>query len=564
MSLTGALANASAALTTSQYQIALSNTNVANASTDGYTTKTYSATAQTTTLALSTGEVSRVTDTYMQKSLITSSASAGYAETVDSYLARYDTVLGDTSSGGDIASLTSALVTDLTSLSAGTGDTDAAAVVSAATELADGLRTLSTGVQDLRSDADAAIATTVDEVNGLLQEIDSLNDQIVSGQGDQASLADSRDTALQTLSGLIGVTSYTDTTGRLNVYAGGQMLVGTTVSTLSFTASGTVTADSTYPTSLSGVSVNGRDVTSSLSGGELGALIDLRDEILPAEQDALDSLATNLISALNTAASTGSASPPGSLTSTTAVTADTPLSLTGTLGVVQSTTAGVATAIDQIDLSSVTTVGELVDALNGVSGVSASITDGKLTISSSSGGVVLDSSVALTDTGETLSDWMGFNDIFSGDDASNIRVSSALSANPSLLATSSLDTTATVGQTAVASGGTGGSSALLTAMTEDRSFAKSGNLSARSRSLSDYATDVLSSAATTVSTAASTATSATALRDGYANSLSNTTGVNLDEQTALVSLYQQQYEVTAQLMSAIQDMYDALISMVAS
>jgi flagellar hook-associated protein 1 FlgK len=564
MSLSGALANASAALTTSQYQVALSTTNVANASTDGYTTKTYSATSQTATLALSTGELSRVTDTYLQKSLITSSASAGYAETIDSYLTRYDTLLGDTSSDGDIASLTSALSTSLTSLAAGTGDTDAAAVVSAAAELADGLRSLSSGIQDLRSDADAAIATTVDEVNALLQEIDALNDQIVAGQGDPTSLADARDTALQTLSGLVSVTSYTDASGRLNIYAGGQMLVGTTVSTLSFTPSGTVSADSTYPTSLSGVSVNGRDVTSSLTGGELGALIALRDEVLPAEQDALDSLATTLISALNTAASIGAAASPGSLTSTTAVTAATPLSLTGTLGVVQSTTAGVATAIDEIDLSSVTTVGELVDALNGVSGITAGIVDGKLTISSSSGGVVLDSSVALTSGGETLSDWMGFNDVFSGVDASTIRVTAALTANPSLLATSSLDTSAAVGQTAVASGGTGGASALLAAMTDERSFAESGNLSARTRSLADYATDVLSGAATTISTAASTAASATALRDGYANSLSNATGVNLDEQTALVSLYQQQYEISAQLMSAIQAMYDALLSMVAS
>lgn len=562
MSLSGALANASAALTTSQYQVALSTTNVANASTDGYTTKTYLATSQTATLALSTGELSRVTDTYLQKSLISSSASAGYAETIDSYMSRYDTLLGDTSSSGDIASLTSALATSLTTLAAGTGDTDAAAVVSAASELVDGLRTLSSGIQDLRSDADAAIATTVDEINALLLEIDSLNDQIVAGQGDQTTLADARDTALQTLSGLVGVTSYTDASGRLNIYAGGQMLVGTTVSTLSFTASGAVSADSAYPTSLSGVSVNGRDVTSSLTGGELGALIDLRDEALPAEQAALDSLAATLISAVNTAASTGAASPPGTLTSTAAVTAATPLSLTGSLGVVQSTTAGVATALDQIDLSSVTTVGELMDALNGVSGVTASIVDGKLTISSSSGGVTLDSSVALTADGETLTDWMGFNDVFSGDDASTIRVVASLTTNPGLLAASSLDTSAAVGQTAVASGGGGGAVALMTALTEDRSFAESGNLSARSRSLMDYATDVLSGAATTISTAASTAASATALRDGYANSLSNATGVNLDEQTALVSLYQQQYEISAQLMAAIQAMYDALISMV--
>lgn len=561
MSLSGALANASASLTTAQYQVALGTTNVANASTAGYTSKTYAATAQTTTLALTTGELSRITDVYLQKSLITSSASAGYAETIDSYMSLYDTLLGDTSSAGDISSLTSALATELTSLASGTGDTDAAAVVAAASELADGLRTLSAGIQDLRADADTAIGTTVDQINALLVEIDSLNDQIVAGQGDATTLADARDTALQTLSGLVGVSSYTDSSGRLNIYAGGQMLVGNTVSTLSFTASGDVSSDSVYPTSLSGVSVNGRDVTSSLTGGELGALIALRDVALPAEQAGLDALASTLISAVNTAASTGAASPPGSLSSTTSVTADTPLSLTGSLTLVQSTTAGVATAVNHIDLSSVTTVGELVDALNGVSGVTAAIVDGKLTISSTSGGVTLDSSAALAGDGATLSDWMGFNAVFSGDDASTIRVSGALTKDASRLAVSSLDASATVGQTAVASGGTGGASAMVSALTSDQAFAQSGNLSARNRSLVNYAADVLSGAATTIATAATTASSATALRDGYANSLSNATGVNLDEQTALVSLYQQQYEISAQLMSAIQAMFDALISM---
>lgn len=564
MSLSGALSSASASLTTAQYQVAVATTNVANANAAGYTSKTYTATAQTATLAISAGEVSRITDVYLQTSLMTSNASAGYAQTIDSYMVRYDALLGDTGSGGDIASLTSALATDLTSLSSGTGDTDATAVVSAAADLADALRAQSSGVQGLRADADAAIAATVDEVNSLLVEIDALNDQIVSGQGDPTSLADARDKALQTLSGLMSVTSYTDASGRLNIYAGGQMLVGPTVSTLSFTASATVSSAAIYPTSLSGVSINGRDATASLAGGELGALIALRDTELPAEQAALDSLAATLISSVNTAAATGAASPPGSLTSTTVVTADTPLSLSGSLGVVQSTSTGVATSISQIDLSSVTTVGGLVDALNSVAGLSAAIVDGKLTVSSTSGGVTLDSSAALVASGETLSDWMGFNDVFSGGDASTIRVADGLVETPGRLAVSTLDVSASVGQTAVASGGTGGAAAMSAALTGDQDFAAAGDVSARSRSLVDYAADVLSGAATSIASAGTIAATATALRDGYANRLSNATGVNLDEQTALAGLYQQQYEISAQLMSAIQAMFDALLSMAAS
>ncbi|NBW07652.1 MAG: flagellar hook-associated protein FlgK, partial [Caulobacteraceae bacterium] len=92
----------------------------------------------------------------------------------------------------------------------------------------------------------------------------------------------------------------------------------------------------------------------------------------------------------------------------------------------------------------------------------------------------------------------------------------------------------------------------------------SGKLSAQTTSLLSYASNVLASAASTVSKASSAASLSTTLAAGYQNSLSNVSGVNLDEQTALVSLYQQQYEITAQLMSAIKDMFDTLVSMAAS
>lgn len=564
MSLAGALANASAALTTAQYQVALGTTNVSNASTTGYTSKTYTATAQTTTLALTQGEVSRVTDVYLQKALIASTASAGYAETVDNYMSRYDSLLGDTSSDSDIASLTTALTTALSTVTAGTGDADAAAVVQAAGELADGLRTLSSGVQSLRADADAEIASTVDEINQLLKQLGALNDQLVAGQGDATALQDARDTALQSLAALVDVTTFTDSAGRLNVYAGGQMLVGATVSTLSFSAAASVSASSTYPTSLSGVSINGRDVTASLTGGELGALIALRDTQLPAEQSNLDALAAALIESVNDAAAGAASTSGASLTSTVSLTAATPLDMTGALTVVQYDADGVATAVDSITLDSLSSVGDLVDALNALSGVTATLVDGELTLSSADGGLALDSAATASSDGRTLSQALGFNAVFTGTDASSIRLTSALSAAPDSLAVSSLEDTLEVGKVAVASGGTAGAAEILSALTTARDFDATQGLSARTRTIAAFATEVLSAAATRIATAATSADSATTLRDAYATSLSNSTGVNLDEQAALVSLYQQQYEISAQLMSAIQDMFDALVSMAAS
>jgi flagellar hook-associated protein 1 FlgK len=564
MSLGGVLANASAALSTAQYQVALSTTNVANASTTGYTSKTWAATSQTATLALNTGTVSRATSTYLLKSVITSAAQAGYDNAVDDTLSRYDTLLGGTDNGSDIASLTSALSTALTSLASGSSTASAADVVSAASDLADGLRDLSSGIQSLRKDADSAIATTVGQINALLTTISGLNSQIVSGQGDAASLADARDTAMTSLASLIGVTSYEDTSGRLNVYTtSGQQLVGDTASVLGFSTS-SVSASTTWPDSLAGVTINGRDATSSLTTGELGGLLALRDTILPTEQAALDTLATGVIDAVNTAAASSASYPPSSLTSSLSVASSDALSLTGSLTIVQMTTSGTSTGSTTLDLSGVTTVADLMTALNGVSGVTASLSDGKLTISSTSGGIALDSSAALTASGQTLNAYLGFNDVFTGTDASTIRVSAGLLSDASKLASSTLNASAAVNASAVASGGTGGVQAMLTALGADRALPASGKLSAQTTSLLSYASTVLASAASTVSKASAAASLSTTLAQGYANSLSNVTGVNLDEQTALVSLYQQQYEITAQLMSAIKDMFDTLVSMAAS
>lgn len=564
MSLSGILANAGASLSASQYQVSLASTNTANASVEGYTNKTYTATAQTSTLALSEGQVQRTVDTYLQTSVITSAAEAGYDSVVSESLSQYDSLLGAVDGGSDISSLTSDLVGALTDLASSSSTSTASDVVAAASDLADGLRDLSSGIQSLRDDADSAIATTVDEVNELLRTIDDLNDKIVAGVGDTTTLQDERDTALTTLSGLMSVSRYTDSSGRMHVYTtGGQQLVGQNASQLSFTSK-SVSAGSTYPGDLSGVSLNGKDITSSITQGELGGLLALRDEILPAEQEALDALAVNLIDAINTATAGSSSYPPSSLTSTRSVSGADALNVSGSLTVVQMDSSGTVTGSTSIDLSSVSTVDDLVSALNGVSGVTASVTDGRLTISSSSGGVALDAESAVMDTGESLNVYLGFNDVFTGTNASTIRVSESLLSNADKLATSSLDSSAAVGSKAVSSGGVGGVQAMLDALDEDRDFAAAGSLSARTTSLSSYAAAVLSAASTTVSDASSAAEQSSTLHEGYKNSLSNATGVNLDEQSALVSLYEQQYEASAQLMSTVQDMFDMLISMVSS
>ncbi len=137
---------------------------------------------------------------------------------------------------------------------------------------------------------------------------------------------------------------------------------------------------------LSGISVNGVDVTAQITSGEIGSLLSLRDSVLPAAQSQLDQLANTLADTLNAASNQGtSLPPPTTLTGSTTVTAATALDATGTVRIAVADQSGSLVSYADLDLSTYATVGDLVSAINGISGLSASINaSGKVVIASSS------------------------------------------------------------------------------------------------------------------------------------------------------------------------------------
>ena len=570
MSLTSILSSAGAALTTAQYQIAVSQTNVANADNASYSRKTVTTTATTQTLAVSSATVTRAADAYLSKTVDKTAAADGRDTVVDTYLQSYDASLGSVDGGDDISSLLTAFQTALTGLASSSTAATKASAVSAATSLASSIQSLSGEIQSLRSQANLQIAETVDTINSTLDTLKTLNDQIVSttaSGGDVSDLEDSRAAAVTTLSSLMGVSTYTTSDNRVMVYTdSGEQLLGASVAKLSYSASSSLSADAVYPGAIAGVTVNGKDITASLTSGKLGGLVSLRDDILVGEQDALDQLASTLIAQVNTAANSGSASPPpNSLTSATTVSGTDAFSATGSVRVAVTNSSGAVVSTQDIDLSSYATIDDLIAGLNSVGGLTASISNGKLTIAaaSSSNGVALadiDASVG----GEGFAAAFGFNDVFSGDSAVDIAVSSSLTSDASRFPTATMDTTSVlaVGQVAVASGGTGAVSAIASALSTSTSFTAAGNLTAGQSSLLTYAAAFVSTAATTISDGASQAQTSTAAHDAAVDRLANLTTVNLDEELAMLEVYQQVYQANAQLTSIVQELFDTLMNMV--
>jgi flagellar hook-associated protein 1 FlgK len=566
MSLSSIIGAAGSALTASQTRIAVANLNVANADDATYTRKTVASAVSTTTQTLSDATILRVADSYLSKTVLKTAAAAGGDAVTDSYMQSYDAALGSTSTGDDVSSLLTAFATALSALSSSASATTKAQLVSDASSLAQGIKSLSGEVQALRTQANTQIETTVGEANSSLKTLASLNGQIatVTAQGgDTTSLEDQRDAALNTLSGLMGVSSYVTADNQLRVYTtGGDALLGTTAATLSYTASSTLGAGATYPGAISGILLNGKDITASQTTGELGALVTLRDTTLPAEQDELDALAATLIAQVNAVTNAGSAVPaPSSLTSSGTVSASDALSATGTLRVAVTDSSGKAVSTQDLDLSSYSTVGDLVTALNGISGLTASIgSDGKLTLATTSSA----NGVALADDGAGISAKFGFNDLFSGASASDIGVSSKLTSDASGLPTAALSTTSTlaVGSLALASGDSTIADKLSSLLNASVSFAATGGQAAKTVSLASYASSFVSGAATMISAAATASANSTAASEAATARLQNLTAVNIDEELANLTQYQSQYEANAQLISMAKDLFDALVSMV--
>lgn len=562
MTLSAALSTATSSLRAIQTRISVASSNIANADDVTYTAKTAS---QRTVInggvasGVSIAAIGSKVDSYLVDGIVEATSGNGAAQILYQYLQTLSNSLGTVSSDGSgdtLATQLSSLESALDELATTPeSDTLKAQVVTDLEDAAASLRDTSDQVQTLRAKADSAIADAVDTVNDALHQIDSLNDAITlaraSGQP-TSDLEDQRNAALQVVAEQIGITSFVDSSGAMQVYAqSGQVLVGGSVHELAFTATGTVNGTSTYPGGLSGIIVDGKDITSGLSTGAIAGLVTLRDTTLTAVQDELDALAVTLRDTVNAIANSGSAAPPpNTLTGSESVSAGDALAASGTLRVAVTDADGAVVSTADFTLSSYATVNDLLTALNTVSGLSASLdASGHLVLaadSSSNGVAVAGGSVG----GENFSGYFGLNDVLVGDDAAVLKVKSDLAGDSTRFPVGSMSTTGTLaaGDSAVSAG----SGTLATELAD----------ALRAAGISDAAADLVSGVSTMLSSAKSRASSAETTLGTLVDTFSSQYGVNTDEETARISELQNAYAASAQVLSAVKAMFEDLLTAV--
>ncbi len=205
-------------------------------------------------------------------------------------------------SGEDIASELSAFSASLASLSANPTDGGVRqGVLSAGQNLADAFNTTASALASAASQANSEVTQSVAAINSLTAQIAQLNPQVnklLQGGQDGGTLEDQRDQLLQQLSQLTGLSITQSTDGETITTGNGAPLV---IGDQSFPLQTTTDNDGTQEV----LDSSGNDITSSLTSGQIGGAIQVRDTTISGFVSQLNALATQVANAFNAAQAGG-------------------------------------------------------------------------------------------------------------------------------------------------------------------------------------------------------------------------------------------------------------------
>jgi flagellar hook-associated protein 1 FlgK len=315
MSLSASMNTAVSGLTASSQATEIVSSNIANAETEGYGARSLELSTSSTTSGVVVSGVSRASDESLLAERRVSEAEEGAATVTLDYYSGVEDILG---AAEDSTSLTGRLDELEASLIEAQANPDSTAsldsVVTAADSAADLLNEASDEVQGAREEADHAIDEQVDLLNTTLDSLAALNDDIAlyTAQGrDTSALEDQRQVLTDSISDIVPLREVKDENGQVSLYTtGGVTLVeGSYSAEIGFDSTLTITADMTVESgALSGLTVDGREVSTDqdggFAGGTLAANFEVRDELAPATQADLDAVARDLIARFSEADTT--------------------------------------------------------------------------------------------------------------------------------------------------------------------------------------------------------------------------------------------------------------------
>jgi flagellar hook-associated protein 1 FlgK len=621
MSLTQALNSALSGLQVTQANIAMVAANVANADTPGYTRKTVNqvATGTDTSVGVRVSDIQREIDLYVQKQLRIENSGASYADTRATMYSQLQTLYGPPGSSTALDSVYNSFTTALQALSTSPDDPSArSAVISSAQLLTQQLNQLSNSVQSLRANAELGISDAVNQANDAMAQIASLNQQIAAstpGDNATATLMDQRDYYIDQLSKLMDINVIAGDRGQVTIFTNsGIQLVGTQAAKMTFDAVGTMTPQSQWSAnpSLRGVGTitllppDGAPIDliqdHAIRSGTIAAYLQMRDQDLVQAQNQLDALAAGLASALSDKTSAGtavSAGPQngfdvdiGALSAGNTITinytdtaTNTPHTMTlvrvddpAALPLPDTTTSNPNDTVFGIDFSG--GIGSVITQINAAlagTGMTASNPSGttlEVLDDGGSGNTVTVNSVSATSTVTALNggsaEFALFTDgsapytgAITSRGAESVGLAARIAVNPAVVADPS---TLVSYQAGTPAGDSTRPDFILQQLTNATlTFPPNTGIGTVS---APFTGTLISYMRQVISQQGEAATSATNLKQGQdvvLNALqqrfNDTSGVNIDQEMANLLTLQNSYSANARVLSAVKDMFDALLQM---
>lgn len=321
MSIMSLLDIGNSALIAQRTAIEVTGQNVSNVNTPGYSKQT----AVLETVAVNSGPyspgngvkvatVQRAYDQFIQAQLNGQQSTNGEQAVAQSALQRVEPLFPDLTSDGLGKSIQDFFNSWQDLANNPQGQTERQVVLSKAQSMVDSFHSMNSSLEQIKQDANNSLAGLTGDINTKLANIADLNSQIRLAQatGENANaLRDSRDQAIQDLSGKIGINclQQQDGTVTVSLQKGLSLVQGDKAGVFSLQSDPANSGYSSVMLQQPGGNT-GTDVTSMLEGtggksGELGGTLLVRDKIVNGFQGNIDELAYNMANQVNSLQSGG-------------------------------------------------------------------------------------------------------------------------------------------------------------------------------------------------------------------------------------------------------------------
>lgn len=591
-SLNTALRIATTSLQFNQLGISTLSHNISNTNTPGYSRQTVN--AGTVSLAgfgggVALESIQRHVDNILDRRVVSQTSESAYANAKEGQMANIDAIFGSTASANTLDKLTSNMFSQFSQLS---NYPDSGAqrqnVLQTAELFGDSVRGMYNDLSDLATRIDEQISNDLTAVNTALKNIAKLNADVVRLGGGDASgansndIKDSRARELAVVANYFGLQVSEDNQGQMRVLTeNGRKLVEATDYVHLERSPGTpyqsigarnVLVDGSLGTNVQSINMN------TISKGAIKGLMDVRDIEIVNRKAELDRLAGTVATEMNKLHSRGTGVPlqnsftsgNAHLISTNASNLFTDLgagiannsfniSIVDSNGGVISSTLPAAGGGGPITFPGAGpySLTDLATAITGNANVGGSLTvsttaDGSITIAATNTNHRV---VLANGTGDPLG-LLGMNNFWTGTTAADLDIVSTIQTNPGLIATARMRSD-------------GGVSLLdnrnvveiAKLIDTEFSFSAAGGLPARTTTLSNYGSQMMSLQAINSAAVTNQREFHETLLTDLKEQQSSVSGVNMDEELAQMLVYQSSFQASARLVGIVDELLQTLISL---